>query len=192
MKSPSPCKCHGCREFFVPAPNNRAIQCYCTEPECRKASKAAAQAKWLSKPENASYFRGAENVERVRQWRRKHPGRRRGKRSQEQDGLQDFDPVQVVQPELVIILEKPVSTGDSGEDSLSKALNCRWLQDFVDVQVPLLAGVISMIHGDGLQDSFEGFARQLVERGQRVLETERLRPFGGTSVKTPTEKTHQC
>src|SRR5271166_5239642 len=81
MNSPSSCKCLHCREFFIPCPNSRHTQRYCGKSECRKASKAAAQAKWLNKPQNRSYFHGPENVERVQRWRERHPGYWRKKRA---------------------------------------------------------------------------------------------------------------
>jgi hypothetical protein len=68
------CKCLHCRAFFVPCPNHRATQQYCAQPECRKASKAAAQARWHQQAQNRAYFRGPEHVERVRRWRARHPG----------------------------------------------------------------------------------------------------------------------
>src|ERR1700730_3326272 len=34
-------------------------QRYCSKPLCRKGSKGAAQAKWVNKPGNRHYFRGA-------------------------------------------------------------------------------------------------------------------------------------
>jgi hypothetical protein len=120
------------REFFIPCPNSRHTQRYCAKAECRKASKAAAQAKWLNKPENRSYFRGPENTERVRRWRERHPGYWRKKRSS---------------PDA--------------------------LQDLASVQVPLLAGVVSLLIGDALQDRFATFTRELVDRGKRVLATGR-------------------
>jgi hypothetical protein len=43
------------------------------------------------------------------------------------------------------------------------------LQDLAGVQVPLLAGVVSLLIGDALQDRFAVFARELVDRGKRVL-----------------------
>ena len=133
MSSPSSCKCLHCREFFFPCPNSRHTQRYCAKPECRKASKIAAQAKWLNKPQNRFYFRGSENVERVQRWRERHPGYWRKKRSPRPDALQD--------------------------------LAC--------VQVPLLAAVVSLLIGYALQDRFATFARELVDRGKRVLATER-------------------
>ena len=47
------------------------------------------------------------------------------------------------------------------------------LQDLASVQVPLLVGVVSLLVGDALQDGFAVFARQLVDRGKRVLAAER-------------------
>lgn len=47
------------------------------------------------------------------------------------------------------------------------------LQDLASCQVPLLAGVVSLLIGDGLQDRFAHFTRELVDRGRRVLAAER-------------------
>ena len=43
------------------------------------------------------------------------------------------------------------------------------LQDSASTQQALVAGLISTMMGDALQDSFSQFARKLVERGRRVL-----------------------
>jgi len=48
-------KCKCCRELFRPDPRNRRHQRYCSAPRCRRASKAASQARWLSKPGNEAY-----------------------------------------------------------------------------------------------------------------------------------------
>ena len=68
------CKCLHCKKLFVPDYRNRERQGYCTTPECRKAGKRASQQRWLSKPENSDYFRDAQNVKRVQDWRKEHPG----------------------------------------------------------------------------------------------------------------------
>jgi hypothetical protein len=169
MSSPSSCKCLHCREFFLPSPNNRRTQRYCSKAECRKASRAAAQAKWLNKAQNRCYFRGPENVERVRQWREGHPGYWRKKRPPLQDALQDLAPTQVTEEELVRVHEEDVSRGGCGSLSQSRSLDGNALQDLAGVQVPLLAGVVSLLIGDALQDRFAVFARELVDRGKRVL-----------------------
>ena len=67
-------KCLHCKKLFVPDYRNRERQGYCATPECRKAGKRARQQRWLSKPENSDYFRDAQNVERVQDWRKEHPG----------------------------------------------------------------------------------------------------------------------
>lgn len=174
MRSPSSRECCHCREHFVPSPNNRRAQRYCSKALCRKASKAAAQAKWLNKAENRHYFRGAENVERVRQWRRGHPGYWRKKNAApEAIALQDLAPSEVVGNEVLRTQEHTLSRGAdlvSGPLPGQKEVG---LQDLASCQMPLLAGVVSLLIGDGLQDRFAVFARELVDRGRRVLAADR-------------------
>jgi hypothetical protein len=189
MRSPSSRKCCHCREHFVPSPNNRRNQCYCSKALCRKASKAAAQAKWLNKAENRNYFRGRENVERVRQWRRRRPGYWRKKNdfgetstsaveslsraaAPEVVALQDLAPSEVVGCEVVMVQEVAPSRGVEQVRGHSSAQQELALQDLASCQVPLLAGVVSLLIGDALQDRFADFARELVDRGKRVLAAE--------------------
>ena len=80
-------KCLCCEEFFFPDCRNVGRQRYCSTQRCRRASKAASQAKWLSKPENQDYFSGATHVQRVRDWRDAHPGHGRD-RSRRRRALQ--------------------------------------------------------------------------------------------------------
>ena len=176
MNPPSSCKCFHCREFFIPCPNSRHTQRYCAKPECRKASKAAAQSKWLNKAQNRSYFRGPENVERVQRWRERHPGYWRKKRSLRPDALQDLAPSEVSQNQPITINEIGLLADDFGlfePPKPSKAPSADALQDLAYVQVPLLAGVVSLLIGDALQDRFATFTRELVDRGKRVLAAER-------------------
>ncbi|MBL8407760.1 MAG: hypothetical protein JNJ81_08150, partial [Candidatus Accumulibacter sp.] len=62
--------CHAC---FVADARNARHQKYCSAPACRQESKAASRRAWLAKTENLDYFRGAENVARVKAWRAAHP-----------------------------------------------------------------------------------------------------------------------
>jgi hypothetical protein len=169
MSSPSGCKCLHCREFFLPSPNNRRTQRYCSKAQCRKASKAAAQARWLNKAQNRCYFRGSENVERVRAWRERHPGYWRKKGPARQDALQDLAPTELSPIEPVRVNEIGLLTGDFSVCEPSTPPGSGALQDLAGVQVPLLAGVVSLLIGDALQDRFAVFARELVDRGKRVL-----------------------
>ena len=59
-------KCLSCNEAFTADVRNRGRQKYCSKPECRRAAKAARQARWLQKPSNQHYFCGPEHVQRVR------------------------------------------------------------------------------------------------------------------------------
>jgi hypothetical protein len=62
-------KCKNCKELFFPDYRNATRQHYCNKAECKKASKTESQRMWRNKPENADYFRGPENVQRMQQWR---------------------------------------------------------------------------------------------------------------------------
>jgi hypothetical protein len=80
-------------------------------------------------------------------------------------------------------------TGHLAEDFTSReplrTLSGGVLRDLACVQVPLLAGVVSLLIGDALQDRFATFTRELVDKGKRVLaaaqapaiEASRLNPF---------------
>ena len=87
-------KCLNCGELFRPNPRNVHHQRYCSEPPCRKASKAASQARWLAKPQNRDYYRGPAHTERVRAWRAANPGywRRRRRALQDRSSTQVIDP----------------------------------------------------------------------------------------------------
>ena len=74
-------KCLHCQAFFTPHPRSAGRQRYCAKPACRKASKAASQRRWLNKPANRGYFKDPTHVDRVRQWRKAHPGYWRRRRS---------------------------------------------------------------------------------------------------------------
>ena len=73
-------KCLCCKLFFDSDHRNRERQRYCSQPECRLASKAASQAAWLAQSDNRDYFRGPVHVARVQAWRAAHPGYGSGKR----------------------------------------------------------------------------------------------------------------
>ena len=82
-------RCRNCRRLFIPDHRNRDRQKYCKTAICRKASKSASQEKWLNKPENNNYFRGALNVQRVQEWRRQNPGYWKPKDSNKAIALQE-------------------------------------------------------------------------------------------------------
>src|SRR4051812_12903715 len=130
-------ECMHCKELFDPNARNRWHQRFCTKLECRKARKADSHRRWLSKPGNHDHFRGSANVERVRQWRKAHPGYwKRAKKPS--STLRDLVPTQPAEPEPV-----PSKTSVAP------------LQDLVGMQDPLLLGLISQLTDSPLQDHVE-------------------------------------
>jgi hypothetical protein len=67
-------RCLCCQKLFGHDPRVRHRQKYCSEPECRAASKQSSQRRWLRKPENHEYFCGEQHVDRVQAWRVRNPG----------------------------------------------------------------------------------------------------------------------
>lgn len=159
MKSKKTFNCLHCREKHVCDPRNRGRQCYCGKPECRRASRAASQRRWVGKPENENYFRGPENIERVRQWRKEHPGYWRRKKSWKQDALQDLCPRQ-----------------DAGSKEVVNPRAPDALQDLYSSQPALLVGIISMMTGHGLQEDIAASARSFLTRGEDILRMVRRGP----------------
>lgn len=116
------------------------------------ASKAASQRRWARKPENKNYFRGAENTERVRQWRKANPGYRRKKRPESADVQQDL-----------------CDTQDAGVVEVVGLEARDVLQDVCLVQPALLVGIIAMMTGNVQQEDIAASARSFLARGADIL-----------------------
>jgi hypothetical protein len=162
MKARTHIKCLCCKERHRADPRNAGRQNYCCKPACRKASKAASQSKWSTKPENRDYFRGAENAARVRQWRAANPGYwRRGGRGKPggQVALQETCNAQTVAAEGV--------AGNSGQDAL---------QDLCPARNPVLVGLVAVLSGLALQEDIAAFIGKLLSRGEDILRMSPGRP----------------
>ena len=92
MKGSAKRKCLCCGDLFPPDFRNVRHQRYCSEPACRKESKAQSQRRWQQRPENQNYFRGPENRQRVKDWRKANPGYWRKKKPSTQVPLQEVLP----------------------------------------------------------------------------------------------------
>ena len=150
-------KCKCCLKLFRPDPRNRRHQYYCSAPDCRAASKAASQARWLAKPENQSYFHGPVNVARVRAWRSRHPGYwRKGRRGG--PALQD------------VSIAQPVRSADKTDDVAGAPL-----QELLWAQPAVLIGLIAHLVGTPLQDDIVRTAGRLLRLGQDILATSAAR-----------------
>jgi len=169
MKSKTTFKCLHCREQHIYDPCNRRRQNYCGKSGCRQASKTASQKRWAEKPENKNYFRGPESVERVKQWRREHPGYWRKKRSEKKDALQETLHEQETVGEEVV----EVTVLDA-------------LQDICRPQPALLVGLISIMIDSALQDDLAASARSFLTRGEDILRMVR----GGSQNPSDEKQTH--
>jgi len=147
-------KCSHCKEYFYPDRRNRHHQEYCSKPDCRKASKAASQKRWLSKPENRDYFRSAANVLRVQMWRKDNPGYWRRQGSGPEDALQD------------LLIEKAQK---NQEVTNLKGKNDTALQDFISEQHIVLIGLIAQLTGSALQDDIDCSIKRMQQLGNDIL-----------------------
>lgn len=157
-------KCKHCGMLFSPDPRNAGRQRYCSQPECRKASKASSQKRWLQKPQNQDYFRGPYNVKRVQLWRKDHPGYWRRK-PVKPNALQD-----------PLIVQTPENNDDRG-DLVEHAL-----QDPLMVQPAVFIGLISKLTGYALQEDIARATRRLQQLGNDILNpNDTGGPYGKTS-----------
>jgi len=155
--------------LFVPDYRNRGRQKYCSAADCQQISKRARQQRWLSKPENRAHFRGAENVQRVQEWRKAHAGY--WKRSPRKTGrtLQDACSAQPAAIKALVPVALP-------EVCLST------LQDVCQVQAPLMVGLISNFTDCTLQDDIVLFVRRLIAKGQDILDQPSSRSTKGNVI----------
>jgi hypothetical protein len=123
----------------------------------------------LSKPENRNYFRDADNVQRVRDWRKAHPGYWKRYPRKPRRRLQDACPTQPLAAKGLT----PAPLPDSCR---------RTLQDVCRVQVPLLVGLISKFTDCTLQDDIARYARGLVAKGQDILDQPSSRSAKANTV----------
>ena len=145
-------KCPNCGERFVPNPRAAKKHIYCKKPDCRKASKAAAQARWLAKKENKNYFCGPDNVCRVQDWRKRNPGYWRRKGPNTEDALQDQ-----------LIEKSPKEQGVATESARDA------LQDLLIDQHTVFIGLISHLTGNTLQDEIANTTLRLRQLGSDIL-----------------------
>jgi hypothetical protein len=155
-------KCLCCRNFFDLDARNRERQRYCSNTECRRASKAASQAAWLAKPQNGGYFCDPVHVARVQAWRVAHPGYSRGK-ARSPAALQD--------PLLTQLPEKAEECPIRGE--IAAAASPTALQDLLSVPTPVLAELIAHLFQGTLQDDLSATTRRLVRLGHDVINNSR-------------------
>ena len=145
MKKRGARKCKHCKQLFLPDYRNYKTQKCCSNPACRHAYRIEIQRLWRAKPENRDHFKGSDNVDRTRAWRKDHPGYwRKGSIA-----LQDDCSSQPVVNKAVTAQVLP-------------------LQDDCFRSNPLIIGMISHFSG-ALQDDIDSFMSHLHAKGQMIL-----------------------
>ncbi len=134
-------KCPCCSDLFKPDYRNLRHQQYCSKEACRRVSKAKSQRRWLSKEENANYFKGPDQVTRVQAWRRSHPGYSRNQRSSVISALQDHS------------LPQPI---DNAQETAS--LKSPVVQESLFAEPAILVGLIANLSGLALQEAMPNAA----------------------------------
>ena len=155
-------KCLCCSQFFDVDHRNRNRQRYCSVTACRRASKTASQAAWLTQPKNATYFSDPVHVARVQAWRAAHPGYSRSKLGATRP-LQDSLIVQVVDS----VEETPIRAETPAPPAISA------LQDLLNAPSPVLAGLIAHLFEATLQDDIASTTRRLIQLGHDVINLSR-------------------
>ena len=120
----------------------RKRQRYCSRPTCIKASRGAAQKKWLRKAANRDHFKGGENQLRVQDWRTTNPGYWRKKAH----------------------LGRYILRGKLAETVREFAL-----QDMIDTHFSLVVGLVSYLTQSALQDTIASEIRRLMLLGHGIL-----------------------
>ena len=155
MKRKEPIRCKHCKELSAVDRRNMWHQRYCNKAECKRASKAASQKRWLRKPENRNYFKGGSQVQRVQEWRARNPGYWRKKNI----ALQEVIEVQVA------------------EKTIEKEDRVLALQDLIRRQALGFTGLISCLTGATLQEEIALTVTNLIKTGQDIQSS--ILPPGG-------------
>jgi hypothetical protein len=175
-------KCAHCHQPFRADPRNAWHQRYCGASECRAASKATSQRRWLGKPENRDYFRGPEHVERMRAWRQAHPGY--GHRASASPvtpsaaAPASASAACTVAPPMasagaplqdVVLAQVPDAHGESGQKATAEPAAPPALQDLLQQQPVVLTGLLAHLSASTLQDDIALAGQRLLQLGHDVL-----------------------
>ena len=147
MKSVLRRKCKHCRKFYHPDPRTQHHQRYCSTKACQRASKTASQRRWLAQPGNQDYFRGPDQVARVKAWRKQHADYWKSPRKKD------------------VALQEMISAQAVDHQADKKKL----LQEMISLQPVAMVGLISQLTGQALQEEIVTQLRQYHTRGQMIL-----------------------
>jgi hypothetical protein len=155
--------CLQCKAPFVADPRNLGRQRFCSKPECRAASKRTSQRAWVAQTANAGYFKGPHHVQRVREWRARHPGywkRSRRAKAPIPEGSPSPGAMQPVEPQPSTALSSPVALQDPSPGAL---------QDPWGAIRPLLVGFFAIQMGTALQEDILRHCDAMAAKGREIL-----------------------
>lgn len=172
--------CLFCGAAFEADPRNAYHQKYCPLPACRKASKAASQHVWISKPENQDYHSGPDAVARVRDWQNAHPEYRERQKARRVPALQDHCHAQVAE-----------STSESAAVPNPAKITDSALQDFIEIQPHVIVGLIAHLFNITLQDDISAATHVLQRLGEDIANGRAVNEFlkAGHLSGTPSART---
>jgi hypothetical protein len=131
-------------------------------------SKAQSQRRWASKPENREIYANGDSTERVREWRKRHPGYRKTRKKK----------TAVVQQDLLI--EQTAGKEQLAETRSQQTSGVQ--QDLWKKQDDLMVGLISHMADTVQQEIIVGIIDQFISKGRAVL--------GKTSAGPNYDQTH--
>jgi hypothetical protein len=149
-------RCLCCKELFWPDARSRDRQRFCSKPACRQASHQLSQQRWIAKG-NQDRWRGPEEVQRVRDWRKEHPGYWKKKPRPANSGTLQED----CSPQVLDQKEVPMELAPAPLQDL-------WRGDAA-TQAILWVGLVAMITGSALQEDIAATHRRLIGKGREIL-----------------------
>ncbi len=141
-----------CGRPFVVNPRLGKRHRFCSRQACARASRRAAQQKWIKRSAGMDHFCGWGNVARVQAWREAHPYY--WKRTRRHRGV----------PSGKFRLTR----------KLAAVLRCAALQDTIVTRLALEIGMISRLSGVALQDAIAMEIRATMLRGYAILRGQRI------------------
>jgi hypothetical protein len=136
--------CCVCHNTFTANKFSGSRQVVCQKAECRREVKRRRQASWLER--NPDYFQGPENVERVREWRRKNPGWRERKKCVSGKSRTEAE---------------SCNREEAGEEVLQDSAS--------GSKDPVLVGFMAFMTGAVLQDEVQNLYGECFRRGHELL-----------------------
>lgn len=143
--------CCICHKPFVPNKFSGKRQEVCSREGCRREAKKQRQARWVAR--NPDYFRGPENVDRVRQWRCKKALEKAQKAHAPPDAQEPAD----------------APSSPKAESCNKPGPQKGALQDSAPPAEPVIMGLLALFSGAVLQDEVHNIYHQCFRRGSELL-----------------------